>query len=530
MSSTKLTRTPENGPETILILDFGSQYAQLIARRVREAGAFSLLMSPETTIEDLSKHNLAGIILSGGPNSVSTKGSPRCDERIFELGVPVLGICYGMQLACSMLGGHVEGAKSREYGRAQLNVTDNGMGLLHGIPSETTVWMSHGDQVESLNEKFNVLAMTSTCPSAVVSHKELPFYGVQFHPEVTHTAHGVNILKNFLYEICKVKGTWQMSDFMEEQCKIIRSKVGNKRVICGLSGGVDSSVVAALLHKAIGNQLVCVFVNNGLLRKNESNFVESTFKDHFEFNLRVVDATEVFLSDLEGVSEPQEKRTIIGHRFIDVFKNSAESIKKESNQNVDFLAQGTLYPDVIESGHGYSGAAANIKLHHNVGGLPEELGFELIEPLRDLFKDEVRKLGEVLGLPDDLIWRHPFPGPGLAVRCLGNITSDKLSILRDCDEILLDEIDKANLYRSTDQVFAVLLPIQSVGVMGDGRTYESVVAIRAVETQDFMTADWAKIPYEVLASISNRIINEVRGVNRVVYDISSKPPATIEWE
>ncbi|MGY8753784.1 MAG: glutamine-hydrolyzing GMP synthase, partial [Phycisphaerales bacterium] len=318
--------------------------------------------------------------------------------------------------------------------------------------------------------------------------------------------------------------------FMEEQCELIRAKVGDSRVLCGLSGGVDSSVVAALLHRAIGDQLVCVFVDNGLLRKNERVFVETTFRDHFDIDLRVVDARKEFLDDLVGITDPQIKRTKIGHRFIDCFKASAEEIQKKLNCNVDFLAQGTLYPDVIESGHGYSGAAANIKLHHNVGGLPEELGFKLIEPLRDLFKDEVRKLGEVLGLPDGLIWRHPFPGPGLAVRCLGEVTEEKLVVLRDCDEVLLEEIVSANLYRSTDQVFAVLLPVQSVGVMGDGRTYESVVAIRAVETQDFMTADWAKLPYEVLGSISNRIINEVRGVNRVVYDISSKPPATIEWE
>ncbi|MCH2147339.1 MAG: glutamine-hydrolyzing GMP synthase [Phycisphaerales bacterium] len=327
-----------------------------------------------------------------------------------------------------------------------------------------------------------------------------------------------------------IKGTWRMSDFMEQQCKHIREIVGDKQVLCGLSGGVDSSVVAALIHKAIGHQLVCVFVDNGLLRKNERDFVETTFRDHFDIDLRVVDAIDAFLTELDGVTEPQLKRTKIGHQFIDVFKDAASDIEIESGAGFEFLAQGTLYPDVIESGHGYSGEAANIKLHHNVGGLPDDLGFELIEPLRDLFKDEVRKLGEVLGLPDGIIWRHPFPGPGLAVRCLGEITHDKLEILRDCDEILLEEIVAANLYRHTDQVFAVLLPVQSVGVMGDGRTYESVVAIRAVETQDFMTADWARIPYDVLATVSNRMINEVRGVNRVVYDISSKPPATIEWE
>jgi GMP synthase (glutamine-hydrolysing) len=398
------------------------------------------------------------------------------------------------------------------------------------MPSDTAAWMSHGDQVEIVGEDFLVLAETSTCPLAAVSHKSIPFYGVQFHPEVTHTPHGVELLRNFLYEICSIKGTWRMADFMEAQCEKIRETVGDSKVLCGLSGGVDSSVVAALLHRAIGEQLVCVFVDNGLLRKNEREFVDTTFRDHFQIDLRVVDATKEFLDDLSGVTDPQEKRTLIGHRFIDVFKEAAADIESHADETVRFLAQGTLYPDVIESGHGYSGAAANIKLHHNVGGLPEELGFELIEPLRDLFKDEVRKLGEVLGLPDGIIWRHPFPGPGLAVRCLGEVAEPKLALLRDCDEILLEEIVAANLYRSTDQVFAVLLPIQSVGVMGDGRTYESVVAIRAVETQDFMTADWARIPYDILASISNRIINEVRGVNRVVYDISSKPPATIEWE
>jgi GMP synthase (glutamine-hydrolysing) len=529
MTNTMPTTSCQKGIQTVLILDFGSQYAQLIARRVREAGAFSLLMAPDTPIEDLQKYNLAGIILSGGPSSVGEKGSPRCDNRIFELGVPVLGICYGMQLGCHMLGGKIEGAHAREYGRATLEVK-NSSGLLRGVPNETAVWMSHGDQVDAIGTDFEVLATTSTCPMAAVAHNTISFFGVQFHPEVTHTPHGVDLLRNFLYEICGLKETWRMSDFMEEQCKKIREQVGDSRVLCGLSGGVDSSVVAALLHKAIGDQLVCVFVDNGLLRKNEKEFVETTFRDNFDIDLRVSDSAKKFLTELSGVTEPQEKRTIIGHQFIECFKESAEEIKDESQHPIQFLAQGTLYPDVIESGHGYSGSAANIKLHHNVGGLPEELGFELIEPLRDLFKDEVRKLGEVLGLPDGIIWRHPFPGPGLAVRCLGEITEEKLAILRDCDEVLLEEIVAANLYRNTDQVFAVLLPIQSVGVMGDGRTYESVVAIRAVETQDFMTADWAKIPFEVLGSISNRIINEVRGVNRVVYDISSKPPATIEWE
>jgi len=529
MRNTTTNPSAKKDPETILIFDFGSQYAQLIARRVREAGAFSLLISPETPVEELQHYNLAGIILSGGPNSVSDENAPRCDERIFDLGVPILGICYGMQLGCQVLGGSVKGAGAREFGKATLNVLES-TGLFRGIPTDISVWMSHGDQVDQLEDDFKVLATTSSCPKAAVAHSSKPFYGVQFHPEVTHTPHGVDLLGNFLYEICGIHDTWRMSDFMEEQCSNIKRIVSNSRVICGLSGGVDSSVVAALLQKAIGNQLVCVFVDNGLLRNNERVHVETTFRDHFEIDLRVVDASKDFLNDLEGITDPQEKRKLIGHRFIEVFKESAAAIEHESDQPITFLAQGTLYPDVIESGHGYSGAAANIKLHHNVGGLPEELGFELIEPLCNLFKDEVRKLGEVLGLPDGIIWRHPFPGPGLAVRCLGEITSEKLHLLRNCDEILLEEIVSANLYRNTDQVFAVLLPIQSVGVMGDGRTYESVVAIRAVETQDFMTADWAKIPFDVLGSISSRIINEVKGVNRVVYDISSKPPATIEWE
>ena len=515
--------------EVVLILDFGSQYAQLIARRVREAGAFSVLLAPDTPIEQLATYKPAGIVLSGGPASVSNKDAPRCDDRLFDLGVPVLGICYGMQLGCELLGGTVEAAHAREYGRSVLKVLDS-TGLFRGLPADTAAWMSHGDQVQAIGDNFTVLAETSTCPLAAVAHKTLPFYGVQFHPEVTHTPHGVEVLRNFLYEICSIKGTWRMSDFMESQCDSIRALVGNSKVLCGLSGGVDSSVVAALLHKAIGDQLICVFVDTALLRKNEREFVETTFCDHFQLDLRVVDARDEFLNDLVGVVDPQEKRRLIGHQFIDIFKATACGIEAESEGEIRFLAQGTLYPDVIESGHGHSGAAANIKLHHNVGGLPEELGFELVEPLRDLFKDEVRKLGEVLGLPDGIIWRHPFPGPGLAVRCLGEVTEPKLELLRNCDEILLEEIVASNLYRSTDQVFAVLLPVQSVGVMGDSRTYESVVAIRAVESQDFMTADWARIPFDILALISNRMINEVQGVNRVVYDISSKPPATIEWE
>lgn len=518
------TQEPLPHDQVIPILDFGSQYAQLIARRVREAGVFSVLVRPDISVAELRAMSPRGVILSGGPASVYENGAPRCDPKLFDLGVPILGICYGMQIACQLLGANVRKAPAREFGRAGLKLLDSS-DLLAGLPQQTTVWMSHGDQVDGLNADFTTLAATPTCPNAAVRHNKLRFYGVQFHPEVTHTPHGIDILSNFLLHVCNCQPTWRMADFLESQVVRIRQQVGSARVVCGLSGGVDSSVVAALLARAIGKQLTCIFVDNGLLRKNERQLVETTFRDHFDVDLRVVDATKDFLDDLAGVDDPQVKRKRIGHRFIEVFKRTSSDLP-----DAKFLAQGTLYPDVIESGHGHSGAAANIKLHHNVGGLPEELGFELIEPLRSLFKDEVRKLGEVLGLPEQMVWRHPFPGPGLAVRVLGAVSKDKLDLLRDADEILLEEIVANNLYRKTSQVFAVLLPVKAVGVMGDGRTYESVIAIRAVETQDFMTADWARIPYDVLATISNRIINEVRGVNRVVYDISSKPPATIEWE
>jgi GMP synthase (glutamine-hydrolysing) len=518
--------------EVVPILDFGSQTAQLIARRVRELGVFTLLVSPSISPKELLAMNPKGIILSGGPSSVYESGAPKCDPAIFDLGIPVLGICYGMQLAAHVLGGEVKPSREREFGRAHIALSGTRNVLLHGVPDRTTVWMSHGDQVSDPRGVFTALASTPTCPLAAAvcttpdaSGRPRQFYGVQFHPEVTHTPHGMDLLRNFVYEVCKARGNWRMSDFAETMAAQVRAQVGDGHVVCGLSGGVDSAVVAALLHKAIGSQLHCVFVDTGLLRNGERELVESTFRDHFKIDLRVADAGDQFLADLAGITDPQEKRRRIGHRFIDVFKDAAKHIPKAK-----FLAQGTLYPDVIESGHGHAGTAAGIKLHHNVGGLPAELGFELVEPLRELFKDEVRKLGSVLGLPDQIVWRHPFPGPGLAVRVLGDITKEKLAILRDADEILLEEIVSANLYRSTSQVFAVLLPVQSVGVMGDGRTYERTVAIRAVETQDFMTADWARIPYDILARISNRIINEVRGVNRVCYDISSKPPATIEWE
>ena len=513
--------------QTVPILDFGSQYAQLIARRVREAGVYSELVRPDISLADLRKLNPPGIILSGGPSSVYEANAPRCDPAIFDLGVPVLGICYGMQLGAQILGGQVKPAKAREYGRAKLNVSAAAADepFVRGLPADTTVWMSHGDQVHELPPDFTPLATTPTCPYAAARHKTRPFYGVQFHPEVTHTPRGEQLFRNFLYDICHAAGSWTMGNFVEQAVDAVRRQVGSDTVICGLSGGVDSSVVAALLHKAIGPQLVCIFVDNGLLRKDEKQLVASTFRDHFKINLRVAEAGDQFLSELARVTDPQQKRKIIGREFIEAFKREATSIP-----GAKFLAQGTLYPDVIESGHGYAGTAANIKLHHNVGGLPEQLGFQLVEPLRELFKDEVRKLGELLGLPEPLVWRHPFPGPGLAVRVIGEVTPARLEILRNADEIVLEELVANNLYRKTAQVFAVLLPIGTVGVMGDSRSYDSVIAIRAVESQDFMTADWARIPFDVLATMSNRIINEVRGVNRVVYDISSKPPATIEWE
>jgi GMP synthase (glutamine-hydrolysing) len=510
--------------ETIGVLDFGSQYCQLIARRVRENNVYSAIFRADIPAEQLGRLGVKGLILSGGPASVYEEHAPRCDEKIFELGVPILGICYGMQLGCQILGGKIIPAKAREYGRTGLSILDKS-DLFMGLPDSTTVWASHGDRVGKLSGDFEKLATSQNCPNAAVRHRANKFYGVQFHPEVSHTPKGQLILKNFLYDICGCSGDWKMSDFVGESVEEIRQEVGDATVICGMSGGVDSSVTASLVHEAIGDRLVCILVDNGLLRTNECENIVSTFRDHFHMDLRVVDWSRQFLDGLAGVTDPQQKRRIIGAEFIKAFKSETPNIT-----NAKFLAQGTLYPDVIESGHKDGNPAANIKLHHNVGGLPAQLGFELIEPLRDLFKDEVRVIGEYLGLPEDIVWRHPFPGPGLAVRIIGEVNPERLQILRSADEIFIDEIKSAGLYRKISQALAVLLPVSTVGVMGDERSYENVITIRAVETLDFMTADFSRIPYEVLACVSNRIINEVRGVNRVVYDISSKPPATIEWE
>lgn len=514
-------------PATVAVLDFGSQTAQLIARRVRENLVHSILVRPDVSAEDLRRENVVGIVFSGGPSSVHDANAPRCRAEILEMGLPILGICYGMQLLCEMLGGKIESAKCREYGRTPMTVNTDDPFLSH-VPEHTHVWMSHGDVVTYLSPEFLALARTPACSYAVVRHVRKPIYGLLFHPEVTHTVCGNQILRNYLYDVCGCRGDWQVGHVIQDAIASIRTKVGpNGRVICGLSGGVDSSVTAALVREAIGDRLSCIFVDNGLARTGEAALVDATFRQHFKIDLHVVDAADRFLMRLEGVTDPQRKRIIIGHEFIEVFKQESRRF-----DDAKFLAQGTLYPDVIESGHSIGGKAAGIKLHHNVGGLPAELGFELIEPLRDLFKDEVRRVGEHLGLPGEIVWRHPFPGPGLAVRILGAVTRERLALLRAADDIILEEIRVAGWYHKIAQAFGVLIPVATVGVMGDGRAYEgqNVIAVRFVETTDFMTADWVPIDYAVLGRISTRIMNEVPGINRVVYDVSTKPPATIEWE
>jgi GMP synthase (glutamine-hydrolysing) len=520
-----VTNPPPSRSAVILILDFGAQYAQLIARRVREQKVYSEIHPYTLPLEKIRAMAPAGIILSGGPSSVYDDGAPRVSPELFELGIPILGICYGVQLASLLLGGQVASSEHREYGRAVVKV-EAASSLLHGLPpgEELAVWMSHGDRVERLPPGFTKVGTSPGCPFAVVEAPARKFWGVQFHPEVAHTPRGSEILANFLFRICGCEPTWTMPNFVEEAVAAVRATVGAGRVICGLSGGVDSSVAAALVHRAVGDRLTCIFVDNGLLRAGEAAQVEGLFRDAFKINLVTVDASERFLRGLRDVIDPEQKRKIIGREFIAVFEEEARKLG-----GADFLVQGTLYPDVIES-VSHKGPSSTIKSHHNVGGLPETMRLKLVEPLRELFKDEVRVLGEELGLPHHVLWRQPFPGPGLAVRVLGAVTRERCDVLRAADTIIEQEIRAAGLYESIWQSFGVLLPVQTVGVMGDERTYANVLAVRAVHSRDGMTADWVPLPYEVLGAISSRIVNEVRGVNRVVYDISSKPPATIEWE
>jgi len=508
----------------ILIIDFGSQYNQLIARRVREHRVYCQIEPPDIGLDQIRAMKPEGIILSGGPASIYEKGSPKVDKGIFGLHIPVLGICYGLHYMADALGGQVIRAEKREYGFAEIHIARPGE-LFDGITRDTMCWMSHGDKIGRLPKGFVITASTPSTAVAAAENAQKALYGLQFHPEVVHTREGKKVLGNFLFNICRCKKTWTMKSFVKESIKEIQSQVGDKQVILGLSGGVDSSVAAILLHRAIGRQLTCVFVDNGVLREGEAEKVKTVFKKHFKTNLRFVPAKQLFLSRLKGVEDPEKKRKIIGHTFIEVFDKEAHRIK-----GAEFLAQGTLYPDIIESRSAFGGPSAVIKSHHNVGGLPKRMKLKLIEPLKHLFKDEVRKLGKELGLPDDMAWRQPFPGPGLAIRIIGDVTERRLSILRKADVILQEEIRAANLYRHLWQSFAILLPLKSVGIMGDQRTYEYILAIRAVTSDDAMTADWAKMPHALMGRISNRIINEVRGINRVVYDISSKPPSTIEWE
>ena len=520
----------------ILILDFGSQYTQVIARRIRELQVYSEIVPFNLSAAEISKRQPNGIILSGGPASVYEKGAPQIDPKIFSLGIPVLGICYGLMQMAHHLGGQVEFSGRREFGAGMLQIT-NGCQLFDGLGPQLDVWNSHGDEVTSLPKGFRTAGRTESSNFAAVEDPERKLYGLQFHPEVAHTPRGKEILQNFVYHICHCAMDWTMGSFIEEACERVRKQVGDEKVVLGLSGGVDSSVTAALLHKAIGDQLTCIFVNNGLLRAREEEMVQRVFGENFHVRLKYVDASERFLTLLKGVTDPEKKRKIIGNEFIEVFQRATEELLEEDRRNgarkhggYKFLAQGTLYPDVIESVSIGGNPAQVIKSHHNVGGLPEKMHFELVEPVRQLFKDEVRQVGLQLGLPKEIVYRQPFPGPGLAVRILGEVTPERLSILREADTIVVSEMESSDWYYRVWQSFAVLLPVRSVGVMGDQRTYENTIVLRIVESQDGMTADWVRLPYELLARISSRISNEVKGVNRVCYDISSKPPSTIEWE
>ncbi len=510
--------------QIIAVLDFGSQYTQVIARRIRECQVYSRIYAFDTPAQKLIEDGVVGIILSGGPSSVLKKDAPRPDAKIFTLGIPILGICYGIQTLAHMLEGKVDPSAQREYGRGKLTIRKKGL-LLAGIANTIQVWNSHGDKVTQLPKGFETIASTENSDCAVIADEVRQFYGLQFHPEVAHTEQGREILSNFILKICKCRGDWLMSNYVEQAIQDIQKKVGKSRVVLGLSGGVDSSVAAALIHRAIGKQLICVFVDNGLLRMNEREEVERIFSSHFKINLKVARSGKRFLKKLKGVTDPEKKRKIIGKEFVEVFDDSVKAL-----EGVDFLAQGTLYPDVIESVPIAGNPAALIKSHHNVGGLPKRMKLKLLEPLRELFKDEVRALGKELGLSHEMVWRHPFPGPGLGVRIIGEITPARLKVLREADVILLEELKRADYYYKVWQAFCVFLPIRTVGVMGDERTYDNVIALRIVESSDAMTADWAQLPHDLIQLISSRIINEVKGVNRVCMDVSSKPPSTIEWE
>lgn len=520
--------------ETIVILDFGSQYTQLIARRIREAGVYSEIYPCTVSVDEVAAKQPFGLILSGGPSSVYDPGAPQLDPAYLSLkrgdgsDMPILGICYGLQAMALVSGGAVERADRREFGRAAIRI-DQTAGLFENVPEGSNVWMSHGDHLTLLPDGYHVIAHTSNAPIAAVRSADKPHYGVQFHPEVVHTEFGKQILDNFAHRICGCAGDWSAASFIEEKVEEIRNQVGGEHVILGLSGGVDSSVAAVLLHQALGDQLTCIFVNNGLLRKGEWEQVQTTFRDHWHIRLTAIDASDLFLDRLHGVTDPEEKRKIIGNTFVDVFDNATKAIIDELGQKPAFLAQGTLYPDVIES-ISFKGPSATIKTHHNVGGLPEKMDLKVLEPFRELFKDEVRAIGRLLDIPEHIIGRHPFPGPGLGIRIIGPVERSDVEILRRADAIFIEELHNYGLYESVWQAFAVLLPVQTVGVMGDERTYENVCALRAVTSVDGMTADWAHLPYDFLAHVSNRIVNEIRGINRTVYDISSKPPATIEWE